>query len=90
MSLADSLARQTRLLGSTSLHPSVSEVPMGNWRELCREFIHFIIWLDSHLDRVLNSGFGGHEFLSPVWWELCALPKMDRSLGSGLSTQHQF
>jgi hypothetical protein len=44
------------------------------------------IRLASHLVRALNSRSGGHEYESPVWWEFGALTKVERSLGSGLST----
>ncbi len=44
------------------------------------------IRLASHLVRAPNSRSGGHEFESPVRRQLGALTKMERSLGSGLST----
>jgi hypothetical protein len=45
-----------------------------------------MLWLASYLVRVLNSVSGEHEFESPVWQELGALTKVERSLESDLST----
>jgi hypothetical protein len=44
------------------------------------------IWLASHLIRAPNVKSGVHEFESPTRRELGALTKVERSLGSGLST----
>ncbi len=42
----------------------------------------------SHSIRAPNSRSGGHKFESPVWQELGAVTKVERSVGSGLSSLH--
>jgi hypothetical protein len=49
-----------------------------------------LIRLASHSVIAPNSRSGGHEFESPVWGELGALTKVEKSLGSGLSSLHPF
>ncbi len=44
------------------------------------------IRLANPLVRASNSRSGGYEFKSPLWWELGAPTKVERSLGSVLST----
>ncbi len=61
-------------------------MPKPYCREACRD-TQSSIRLASHLVRAPNSRSGGHEFESPVWRELGALTKMERSLGSVLSTE---
>jgi hypothetical protein len=78
-SLADSLAWH-----HFSTAPLCSTTPC---RESCWDTQNSIL-LASHIVRVPNSRYRGHEFeslLCPVWQELGALTKVDRSLGSGLS-----
>jgi hypothetical protein len=48
------------------------------------------IWLASHSIRAPNSRSGGLKFEFPVWQELGAVTKVEKSLGSGLSTLHPF
>ncbi len=56
---------------------------MRYWRELCREACRdsqTSILLARHLVREPNARSGGHEFESPMWWELVALNKVERSV----------
>ncbi len=73
---------RTHLPDVTSLHPSA--VPSQYWRELCREACR---WLANHFVTVPNYRSGGHGFESLVWRKVGALTKVERSLGSGLSTK---
>ncbi len=78
--LADSLARHHgRQYFSTN--PSPSEILKRYYREHCREACR-----DLHPVRAPNSRSGGHEFESPMRWELGALTKSGKILGPGLST----
>jgi hypothetical protein len=65
MSLADSLAQRHFSIPKCS----TNAVLEGEMHEETKT----IIWLASQLVRVPNSRFGGHDFESPVWWELGAL-----------------
>ncbi len=71
--------------------PSPCAVPKQYWREHCREACwdtQTSIRLASHLVRAPNSSSRGHEFESPMWRELSALTKSEKTLWVRLSTAH--
>ncbi len=88
MSLADSHAWQTHLPDATEYdtsllnqaHVQYQSGSGGSTVEKPAE-TQTSIRLASHLVMVPNSRSGGHEFESPMWWELGALTKSGKILG---------
>ncbi len=93
MSLADSLDWQTDLPDATAdstslLNQAHVQYQSGTGRSTVDKSAETQtnIRLASHLVRMPNSRSGGHEFEFPLRRELGALTKVERSLGSHLST----
>jgi hypothetical protein len=88
--LADSFAWQNHLPDATSddsslLHQARVQYKLSTGAST-EEKTQAKVRLAGYLEKAPNSKAGVHEFGSPVWLELSALTKVERTLGKGLST----